>query len=81
MKESEAHEKVEKYITNMSDQEKNALRFGLTFMVSEIAAYMHKLIDEGKEINHDLLTSMEHHYLQDLRANNFEDTLRLILKK
>jgi hypothetical protein len=81
MNESKAQEKVEKYITTMDENERNALRFGLTFMVSEISAYMHQLIDEGKEINHDLLTSMEHHYLQDLRPNNFEETLRLILKK
>lgn len=72
---------VEAYITNMGQEEKDAFRFGLTFMVSEISAYLHQLIDEGKEVNHDLLTSMEHHYLRDLTPEKFDDTLKLILQK
>ena len=72
---------VEVYIENMDQKEKDAFRFGLTFMVSEIAAYMHQLLDQDKVINHELLTSMEHHYLRDLTPDKFADTLKLILQK
>lgn len=65
----------------MSQAEKDAFRFGLTYMVSEVSAYIHKMIDEGKEINHDLLTSMEHHYLRDLQPQSFDETLKTILTK
>jgi hypothetical protein len=70
---------VENYINSMSTSERDAFRFGLTYMVSEIAAYMHQKLEQGKIINHDLLTSMEHHYLQDLKPDKFDETLRLIL--
>lgn len=72
---------VEHYIQNMTRAEKDAFRFGLTFMVSEVSAYIHQLIDQGKTINHDLLTSMEHHYLRDLQPDVFDETLRTILTK
>ncbi len=70
---------VENYIKSMGQQEKDAFRFGMTYTVSEISAYIHQMIDEGKEINHDLLTSMEHHYLRDLKPDKFDETLRTIL--
>ncbi|MCB0277894.1 MAG: hypothetical protein KDD94_00225 [Calditrichaeota bacterium] len=72
---------VESYLENMDQREKDAFRFGLTFMVSEIAAYLHQLLDQDKTINHELLTSMEHHYLRDLTPDKFDETLRLILQK
>jgi len=72
-------EKVEQYINTMSQQEKDAFRFGMTYTVSEVSAYLHRLIDEGKEISHDLLTSMEHHYLRDLKPDVFDETLKTIL--
>ena len=71
---------VKSYIQNMDEKEKNALRFGFTFMVSEMSAYLHQLIDKGEKINHDLLTSLERHYLRDLEPDRFENTLQLILK-
>ena len=72
-------EKVENYVNTMAQPEKDAFRFGMTYTVSEIAAYLHQLIDEDKEITHDLLTSMEHHYLRDLKPDKFDETLRTIL--
>lgn len=74
-------EKVENYIKSMSRAEKDAFRFGLNYMVSEVSAYMHQMIDQGKEISHDLLTSMEHHYLRDLSPDKFDETLKAILQK
>lgn len=76
---SEDINKVEQYINTMSQQEKDAFRFGMTYTVSEVSAYIHQLIDEGKEITHDLLTSMEHHYLRELKPDKFDETLRTIL--
>lgn len=73
--------RVNEYIQNMSQQEKDAFRFGLTYMVSEVSAYMHQMIDDGKFITHDLLTSMEHHYLRDLNPAVFDETLKTILTK
>ena len=72
---------VENYIKSMTKPEKDAFRFGMTYTVSEITAYIHQMIDEGKEIDHDLLTSMEHHYLRDLKPDKFDETLRTILKQ
>jgi uncharacterized protein YacL (UPF0231 family) len=72
---------VENYIRSMSQQEKDSFRFGMAYTVSEISAYIHQMIDKGKTIDHDLLTSMEHHYLQDLRPDKFDETLRTILQK
>ena len=73
--------KVESYIGSMSQQEKDAFRFGMTYTVSEISAYIHQMIEDGKEITHDLLTSMEHHYLRDLKPDKFDETLKTILQK
>ena len=72
-------ERIESYLNTMSEQEKDAFRFGMTYTVSEITAYVHQLIDEKKEITHDLITSMEHHYLRDLKPDKFDETLRIIL--
>lgn len=72
---------IENYIETMGKSERDAFRFGLTYMVSEVSAYMHQMLDQGKEINHDLLTSMEHHYLRDLAPDKFEETLKAILMK
>ena len=74
-------DRVQTYISSMSQQEKDAFRFGLTYMVSEVCAYMHQMIDQDKEITHDLLTSMEHHYLRDLNPGVFDETLKTILDK
>jgi hypothetical protein len=72
---------IENYIENMSKGERDAFRFGLTYMVSELSAYVHQLIDEGKDVTHDMLTSMEHHYLRDLAPDKFDETLKTILMK
>lgn len=72
---------IDNYISNMTKEERDAFRFGLTYMVSEVSAYMHQLIDQGKEVNHDMLTSMEHHYLRDLTPDKFDETLKNILMK
>ena len=74
-------ERVQTYIQSMDQKEKDAFRFGLTYMVSEVCAYMHQMIDQKKDITHDLLTSMEHHYLKDLNPGVFDETLRAILNK
>lgn len=72
-------EHVQTYIKTMDKNEKDAFRFGLTYMVSEVCAYMHQMIDQNKEITHDLLTSMEHHYLRDLDPAVFDETIKTIL--